>query len=479
MRSILIVLYLLSFALIPVITAPAQQIEMLPYGPYVAHCRAVDCQINWGGDDDNNNIYFIAVDPALADGTANPDFYIHIWDGDNNATGTLTGTQDFDIYNQPGYSVFEYRLYGGIGASFNDDGPPGQDPSIWTGILIDIDSDPGDLTLATDDPDDNDGNDPEDLRDLDHSVIGVDMDGNPGDLVGGLLIYKFVVDGTFGPGGEWNRYEVQATRDAGRTDATGIHLYVYELTYAGHPSSGGGWTNLSFRVPPTPTHEIDIQTLDLDRDDSGIYPQSTLSTPSVFYDDSLTYESDDQYVGNSWMWTSLNQQVAPPNGDGVIGMTYAVPPDEEGMLWTLDINAGHSRNPFSVKLNDKDAGWLPMFFDPVFVIYGSGPIHFFGTGLPQAGGPGFTLEAVNANPNALGLLFISLNKTEVQFPGGYVLYVDLPFLLTVNMSFDGTGSFSLPAYISSGTPGIDLYMQTFALVKPLEHSNGLKVTVLP
>jgi hypothetical protein len=160
-------------------------------------------------------------------------------------------------------------------------------------------------------------------------------------------------------------------------------------------------------------------------------------------------------------------------------MTYTVPPNEEGALWTLDFDAGHACNPFSIKLNDRDANWLPMFFDPVFVMYGAGPIHFCGTGLPQAGSPGFKLEAAGATPGTPGLLFVSLNMTEVKFPGGHVLYVDLPFFLTINLSFDATGSFTIPAFIPPGAPGIDLFMQTFALANPLEHSNGLRVTILP
>jgi hypothetical protein len=178
------------------------------------------------------------------------------------------------------------------------------------------------------------------------------------------------------------------------------------------------------------------------------------------------------------MWTSLNQQVKPPAGDGVTGITYPTA-GEEAVLWTLDIDAGVTHNPFSVKLNDKDGNWLPMFIDPVFMAYGAGPISFGGTGLPKAGGNAFKLQAIGATPNTAGLLLISAEMTDIPFKNGVVLYVNTPFLVIFNMYFDGTGSFVLPAAIPSGMFGIDLFMQTFSLTGPPEHSNGLRMTVIP
>ena len=270
----------------------AQQIEMFPPGPYVSQCRSIDEALGCGGDDDNNNIFFFEVDPLIADGTSLPDFYIHLWDGDSNPTANNSGTLDRIGCGPGGAAVFEYRLYGGVGAAFHNEAPPGYNPSSWVGTLIDIDSDMGDFTLRTDDPDDIDGNDPEDLRDQDFSLIGIDMDvpANKGDLVNGRFIYKFVVDGTMGPGSDWNRYEVQITTDLQRTDQTGVRIFVYELTYAGRPSLSSQFTNVGFRVPSTITQELDIQTLDLDRDDLGVDPTSQLTTGSRFFDDSETYE---------------------------------------------------------------------------------------------------------------------------------------------------------------------------------------------
>lgn len=475
----------------------AQQVEMFPYGPYVSHCRAADVLILNGGDDDHNNVYYFAVDTSLADGIKGTyDFYIHLWDGDNNPVTPATGTQDCDIEpGVPGNSIFEYRLYGGPGASHNNEAIPGEDPLLtdWTGILIDIDSDLDDDTLNTADNDDIDGDDPEDLRDQDFSIIGVDMDSDPGDLVGTEYIYKFVVDGRYYykedgsigncVGTHWNRYEIQATRDEDRNDITGVKIHVYELTFAGRPSFHSQWTNLSFFVPPG-WDLLDIQTLDLDRTLPGIgWVDSTVTTPLTFYGYEETYESDEQYVGGAWMWTSLNQpESLYPNGNGVTGSCYNTV-GEEGM-WTLDVNAGtHPNfNPFSVKFNDENGDWLQMLFDPIFLKYGSGPIDFSGTGLPQSGGAGeFTLEALNAPPNTAGVLLVSLDSYEYISPKGWALYVSLPMLIgaPITIGFDKSGSFSgsfdVPAGITADTY---LFLQVFADDKPLKHSNGLRMRIV-
>jgi hypothetical protein len=83
------------------VSASTQQVEMFPPGPYVTHCRGLYDDAMNGGDDDHVNIYFIIVYPSVVDdGTAAPDFFIHLWDGDQNAdSGTGPLTQDADIYN--------------------------------------------------------------------------------------------------------------------------------------------------------------------------------------------------------------------------------------------------------------------------------------------------------------------------------------------------------------------------------------------
>ena len=476
----------LPLSLVAAVAAHAQQIEMFPPGPYVSHCRALMVSITSGGDDDHNNVYFVEVDPALADGTSQPDFFIHLWDGDNNATGTLTGTQDWDPMNAAGNDVFEYRLYGGMGAATNDEGPPGQDPTVWSGVLIDIDSDPNDDTLRTDDPDDNDNNSPEDLRDQGFSLIGVDIDGDPGELVIGLFVYKFVVDGSLLSGGsEWNRYEVQFTRDAGRTDPTGVHLYVFELTYAGRPASLNVWTNIGVIVPDTATDQIDIQTLDLDRTFiSGI--KSQVTTQSTFYPDAQTYESDDQFVSSAWMWTSINQQVPYPQGDGITGAAYSTT-GEEGTIWTLDFDPGSPQNPFSTRLMDVNGGWLKLRHEPVFLAYGSGPIDLSGTGLPKAGGAPVTMSAVNAPPSALGAFLFSPAPAQLAFPQFQIIaYIDPTFATQYSLWFDNSGQWSQSFAVPAGMPATFLYCQAFALDVPnwpalgsVQHSNGLRVRIIP
>ena len=57
MRIPLLALTVLAILFASALTASAQQIEMFPPGPYVAHCRALEDDLTSGGDDDHNNIY--------------------------------------------------------------------------------------------------------------------------------------------------------------------------------------------------------------------------------------------------------------------------------------------------------------------------------------------------------------------------------------------------------------------------------------
>jgi hypothetical protein len=280
--------------------------ELFPPGDYVTHCRALGIQLDWGGDDDHNQIYYVEVDTAFADGDPDPDFFIFLWDGDNNAGDDLgcgSGIADCNPYSHPGSnSVFEYRLFGGPGASVNDDTIPGADPVSWSGTLIDIDSDSGDSTLNTHDPDDLEGK-IEDLKDGDYSIISVDMDADPGDLIGSNYVYKFVVDGSSGPSDDFNRYEVQVSTTPDSILVGQLALYTYELTYAGAPESGQQFTSFEFWVGSL-QHQMDIQTLDLDGCSPGAEGSEVriIQPDGTIHDGLDTYESDEQYdLGGNWM----------------------------------------------------------------------------------------------------------------------------------------------------------------------------------
>jgi hypothetical protein len=109
--------------------AAAQQLELLPPGPFVAQCRGasvVPVDIFSGGDDDNVNIWFIDVDTSVHPTGPGADLYIHLWDGDLTVqTDDSTGKQDVTAVGSPGMP-FEYRLYGGPGAAIDDDVVPGR-----------------------------------------------------------------------------------------------------------------------------------------------------------------------------------------------------------------------------------------------------------------------------------------------------------------------------------------------------------------
>ena len=464
---------------------PSQQIqvEMFPPGPYVSHCKAKDDLDRRGGDDDHHSIFFLEIDPGIADGTSAADFFIHLWDGDNNAQGgsPAPGTQDWDQYGDVGNSPFEYRLYGGPGAADPNHAPPGQDPVTWTGTLLDIDSDAGDDTLRTDDPDDNSGANPEDLRDQDFSLIGVDIDSSPGDLVNGKYIYKFVVDGTFGPGGEWNRYEIQATRDHARTDLTGVRLYTYELTYAGRPTQAGSLTQLAFPVPDVAGGCLDIQTLDLDCQLSQYSPSSTLSTPAVFYDDNQTYETADQFSGGTYFWSSLNQPgVACGGGNGITGMCYPAS-GQVGSIWALDVDPDGTGNPFSVRFADGSGVLYPLYFTPLTQAYGSGQLNFQATGLPSPGSPSFALEISGGMAGATGQVLVSRQAQEQVLPSGNILYVVLPSVAALPFTLDPDGKSSLTPTIPPGAADRLFYAQAWSddLAGGFQASNGLAVRILP
>ncbi|MCB9877243.1 MAG: hypothetical protein H6835_06530 [Planctomycetes bacterium] len=470
-------------AFVTALTVPgvAQQLGMFPSSGYFVHCRGPQTATHQGGDDDHVNIWFFLVDPTLADGTSAPDFYIHLFDGDHHAVNSTSGVLDIDIYSQSSSSVFEYRLYGGAGAATHDKLVTGQDPLVFAGSLIDIDSDANDSTLRTDDPDDNDDNSPEDLRDQGYSLIGVDIDANPGELVGGLMVFKFVVDGTAGVGGEWNRYRILGTRDAGRTDPTGVQMLVYELAYAGRPGSSATWSNLAFRVPATSDDRIDLQTLDEDR--QYYAAKSRLWTPLGVYDDSATFETGEQYTGGQWRWSSVNQQASLAIGNGRTGFTYDSM-GQTGQIWVFDVDPVGGDNPFSVRLMDSQGQFLPMLIDPVYSEYGGGGIGHHGAGLPRPGGS-LTLFGDGAPANAPGLILFGPDVTNTHLvvpPFDFQLYVDPTTAGLNSIGFDANGNWTLSFPIpASVVPGY-FYGQVFAFdFAPLQalHSNGLAIRVVP
>ena len=300
----------------------------LPDNYYFAHTRGRDVDAGSGGDDDHTGIYFFEVDPALANGAGIPDFYIYLFDGDNDANlnPSTSGIDDVNREdNVSGDSIFEYRLYGGTGASTNDDPRGGGDPLSYGGSIIDINTLTSRNTLRTDlDGPSGTGL----LKDQQNIIIAVDIDSNPGDLVNGRYIYKFVVDGSLGikAGGDtatdWNRYQIDISTDSSDPNAGDcpnplvssncVSLFAYELTFAGTPSPIT--TDTYLFVPTLADHKLDIQTLDLDESQNPLWPTipttSTLTLPdSTIFGESQTFESGDQVANGAapYFWTSLNQ----------------------------------------------------------------------------------------------------------------------------------------------------------------------------
>lgn len=481
----------LAILCVSAISAPAQQLGMFPQGPYATHCRARGALLVHGGDDDHNNVWFIEVDPARLGSTI---FYVHLWDGDNNAVNAATALQDVDFYNRAGNSVFEYRLYGGAGAAQNDDPINGGNPPSYAGVLIDIDSDANDSTLRTDDPDDIDNNSPEDLRDQATSTIRVDTVANPGELRNGKLIYKFVVDGNFGAtndtNGEFNRYRLLATRDVGRTDATGVRMYAYEVTYSGRTSQASARTNFGFVVPATLNSQLDLQTLDLDEHETNRNPSSRLITSRALGTilDANTFESGQQWVSR-WMWSSVNQpESTTAQYNGITGRTYDTT-GAVGDVWVFDVNPDSvaSNTPFAIRLVGIESGVqlvaLPAYLEAVFSNYGDGPLGLYGAGLPRVGGADISLFGEHADPNVPGALIIGTTQANQPIrigPSLINLYVALTGFAHFGTSYDAQGSWELRFPLLRGARPGSIYCQAFAVTANgtgIEHSLGLEIRV--
>ena len=184
----------------------------------------------------------------------------------------------------------------------------------------------------------------------------------------------------------------------------------------------------------------------------------------------------------AWLWTSLNQQIPPPSGDGVIGRTYSTAA-EEGTIWTLAIDPGSEINPFSLRLANAFNDGEPMYFEPVFQKYGNGSLELDGIGMAQPGGPPVTLEVRGGVPSSTGAVGASFGKDEVVLPHGIVVYLSLPEFRRDQVAFDSIGEAQLAVQVPLGTPAIDIYLQAFgedSMGNQYQlYSNGLKMTIVP
>jgi len=415
------IIYLRDIPLTGTNTPMAFAPTRIPDINYFGQTRARDVNREWGGDDDNIGIYYFVVDPKISDGVeGTPDIYIWILDADNDSQNNTsnTGIDDIDVGfgggGSKGDSVFEYMVFGGVGAKCNDedqacnksgvdyiakggnvpDFGANNDPTDdFQGTLIDINS--GMFTLRTD-------RDKVLLKDQDWTVIGIDIDGNPGDTIQSTdtmlstlfgvnkYIYKLVVDGrdvrNLVPAGnarDFNRYQIDISTspsDPNIGDCAGIRPVVncvvpfsYEMVFAGRPDLAGSSlrTNTLILVPTLQNHRIDIQTLDLDESTVGgsaviAGVSSKVTRPDQFvFDENQTFESGDQMDNGNYMWSSMNQperNVATegfpsPKDRGHCGpgaftpnssLCYDTTNNENG-LWTLEIDPVALANPYGLR----------------------------------------------------------------------------------------------------------------------------------
>ncbi|MDH4228543.1 MAG: thrombospondin type 3 repeat-containing protein [Nitrospirota bacterium] len=328
---------------------------------YMGLVRARDINPAYGGDDDNNAIFYVVVDPTIPH-KAGADFWIHLLDGDAG-TGLQSGTND---WGGSGKSNFEYILYGGVGAHKTEDVLSGGDmPDIgvlgdplddFAGTVIDIN--PGARTSV------NTLDDKALLPDRNWASFGVDLDlpQNQGDVVNSVTaaaaaaggdaslqsllnlfggrevwVYKFVLDGRDVRGrvappaaNDFNLFQFDVSLSAtdpnigdclGRVVSGCVMPLAYELSFAGRPSSQIPIYADTFLYVPAvlgPNHNLDIQTLDMDQSTgqstgiSGIV--TTVTRPDRYlYGDGVTFESGDQWLidgatgSGKFVWSSLNQ----------------------------------------------------------------------------------------------------------------------------------------------------------------------------
>jgi len=407
----------------------------LPDVNFAGMVRARDINPLYGGDDDHFALFFFAVDPALD--VPGDDFYIWMLDGDVDVN-SASGTDDFADGPLPhADSFFEYMLYGGDGAEVNNDivaggdvpdvGADGDPHNDFTGTLIDINpGDPGRSTLNTLDAGDR-GSLPWQLKDRDWSVLAVDMATNPGHLVTQatdpelyalfgrqVYLYKLVLDGRdvggvtgAGQATDYNRFQIDVSTDGtdpnvgdclGRIIANCVMPFAYELTFAGRPNSQiPVYTQTFLYVPSTnggPTHDLDIQTIDLDEktlngggDVTGVSSR-VLRPDGTAFGEGATFESGDQLWSGRYMWTSLNQGERSGGGfpstkdkthcsmgaftpnpaacyqtQETIGSTNYI---YENALWEVIVDPVALVNPYGLRafLNDKPLPMIPVPASP-------------------------------------------------------------------------------------------------------------------
>lgn len=402
------VLSLNSLPLVPSLNQPTSTTAAptrLPDINYLTHTRGRDVLTMWGGDDDHIGLDYIVIDPALADGTSAPDFYIWILDGDNYGVDNKSGVNDqWSNDTFKGMSVFEYMLFGGVGAKIDNDVDGGGDPSDnnnnndptddFFGVLIPINPNLAYTTLKTNRPADNGI-----LKDQAWGVIGVDMDAYPGDLIStsdvtlskmfgtGNYVYRFVIDGRdvrgdviSGQQTDLNRYQIDVSTNANdismgdcktiRPVNRCVVPFAYELTFAGRPDTAGSEfkTFTQILIPDlTPNHQVDIQTIDMDEQ---WQPASNSAIRLTLMDqtkinDSQTFESGDQYYNNKWYWTSIYQaeRALPADNfvsakDGATCGPGSLSPNSglcinstgnENGVWLLEMDPVVPNNPMSLR----------------------------------------------------------------------------------------------------------------------------------
>lgn len=404
-------------------TSPAQSFApvRIPDINFMASTRSRDMPTLWGGEDDHIGVYYFVVDPDLAQ--AGNDFYIWVLDADNTRrTKGQQGTND--VSN--GVSVFEYMLLGGAGAASQVDLELGGDPGdngtplnatddFGASVVVDINPDPAFTTLRTD-------RDSALLLDQDWTVIPVDMDVYPGEILDSILhpelaklfgagnmIYMFVVDGRdlagiyTGLSQDKNSYQIDVSTsnvDINAGDCRTIRPvnncivpFAYELTFTGRPDTSGSVfrTFTQVLVPDlAPNHQVDIQTLDIDEHMMNFADtastQITLPDQSLF-DDAATFESGDQYDAGTglYLWTSINQperilpaDTFPSPKDGATcgpgsptpnsALCYTLTPNINGIyvnengIWLLEMDPIAAMNPMSIRAYGNNASFkrLPL-----------------------------------------------------------------------------------------------------------------------
>jgi len=396
---------------------------------FFGQTRAQDVKREWGGDDDSTGIYYFVVDSAIADGTANPDFYIWIMDGDNNAAYLNIGDNDYkSLPNITTSSVFEYMLYGGLnarnyedvagGGDVPDGGIAGDPADDFGGAIISINAANGRSTMRTD-LDGASGTNI--LKNRDWTVIPVDIDANPGDLIqttdtvlstmfgSGKYVYKFIVDGRdvrelvpSGQAVDFNRYQIDVSTsptDPNVGDCRNVRPvtncivpFANEMVFAGRPDLAGSQlkANTILLVPDLTNNLLDIQTMDLDENTviaSLSYPAISikLTRPDqTIFDDTLTFESGDQVDNGFYMWSSINQTERVLPADAFVSTKdskhcgpgsytpdsaacYNTTGNENG-LWTLEIDPLLLVNPYGLRaFGDMGAplGFVPLPTVPV------------------------------------------------------------------------------------------------------------------